>query len=133
METINVQFYELTQMASEQHAKPPTKNDWDLLFQSMFDEYFKSPSAVSTPISTTTLLQSDTARVSSSSSTSINKDAPFPSNSTNIEAANSPINYKNVKPNEEVVEFDNDTFTNPFDPPETSSSESSSRIVDTLN
>ncbi|GJV94583.1 retrovirus-related pol polyprotein from transposon TNT 1-94 [Tanacetum coccineum] len=111
-------------------AKPPTKNDWDLLFQSMFDEYFKSPSAISTPISTTTLLPSDTARVSSSS-TSINKDAPFPSNSPNIEATNLPINSTNVKPNKEVAKFDNDTFTNPFDPPETSSAESSSRIVNT--
>ncbi|GKA66841.1 retrovirus-related pol polyprotein from transposon TNT 1-94, partial [Tanacetum coccineum] len=68
MEIIHVQFDELTQMASEQHglgpelqgltsrhissglvpnhdastsAKPPTKNDWDLLFQPIFDEYFK--------------------------------------------------------------------------------------------
>ncbi|GJX87375.1 retrovirus-related pol polyprotein from transposon TNT 1-94 [Tanacetum coccineum] len=73
METINVQFDELTQMASEQldsgpdlqcltsgHissglvlnqvastlAKPPTNNDKDLLFQPMFDEYFKSLSAL---------------------------------------------------------------------------------------
>ncbi|GKC01399.1 hypothetical protein Tco_0987535, partial [Tanacetum coccineum] len=99
---MNVQFDELTQMASEQHgsgpdlqgltsgqislglvlnqassssAKPPIKNDWDLLFQPMFDEYFKNPSVVSTPISAATLLPPDTARASSSSSTSIDKDA----------------------------------------------------------
>ncbi|GKG02042.1 hypothetical protein Tco_0306747, partial [Tanacetum coccineum] len=42
-------------------GKPPIKNDWDLLFQPMFDEYFKSPSAVSTPISAATLLPSDIA------------------------------------------------------------------------
>ncbi|GKB76381.1 retrovirus-related pol polyprotein from transposon TNT 1-94 [Tanacetum coccineum] len=87
METMNVQFDELTQMASEQLgsgpelygltsryissglvlnqvastlAKPPTKNDWDLLFQPMFDEYFKSSSAVSTPISAATLLPPNT-------------------------------------------------------------------------
>ncbi|GJY21803.1 hypothetical protein Tco_0394369 [Tanacetum coccineum] len=113
---MNLQFDELTQMASEQHGsgpelygltsghissrlvlnqatstsvKPPTKNDWDLLFQPMFDEYFKLPSAVSTLIFTATLLTPDT--VGASSSTSINKDAPSPSTSPNIKAKNSPI------------------------------------------
>ncbi|GKG31042.1 hypothetical protein Tco_0423530, partial [Tanacetum coccineum] len=133
METMNVQLDELTQMASEQHgsgldlhgltfghissrlvlkqaastsAKPPTKNDWDLLFQLMFDEYFKSPSVVSTPISASTLLPSDIARASSFSSTSIDKDAPSPSTSPNIEATISSINSRDIEPHEEVVEFD---------------------------
>ncbi|GJZ11220.1 hypothetical protein Tco_0545979 [Tanacetum coccineum] len=159
METMNVQFDELTQMASEQHGpgpelhgltfghissglvlnqaasisvKPPTKNDSGLLFQQMFDEYFKPASAVSTPISSATLLPPDTA-VASSYSTSINKDVPSPNTSLNIEATNSPINSTNVEQNEEVLKFDSDTFTNPFAPPYTSSSESSSRIVDTSN
>ncbi|GJX30187.1 retrovirus-related pol polyprotein from transposon TNT 1-94 [Tanacetum coccineum] len=157
METMNVQFDELTQMASEQHgsgpdlhgltsrhissglvlnqaastsAKPPTKNDWDLLFQPMFDEYFKSLSVVSTPISAANLLPSDTTKASSSTN-SIDQEAPSLSNSPNIEATNSPINSTNFEPNEEVVEFDSNTFTNPFAPPETSSTESSSRIIDT--
>ncbi|GKD58049.1 hypothetical protein Tco_1295558 [Tanacetum coccineum] len=101
METMNVQFDELAHMAFEQlssgpelqgltsgHnssglvlnqaastlAKPPTKNDWDLLFQPIFDEYFKSLCVVSTPISAAILLPPDTAGASSSSS-SIDKDA----------------------------------------------------------
>ncbi|GJZ37854.1 hypothetical protein Tco_0584045 [Tanacetum coccineum] len=146
METMNVQFDELTQMASEKHgsgpklygltsghislglvhnqaasasAKPPTKNDLDLLFQPMFDEYFKSPSAVSILVSVVTLLLLDT--VGTSSSTSIDKDAPSLSISPNIKASNSPLNSINVKTNEEVAKFDNDTFTNPFSPPDTSS------------
>ncbi|GKE57669.1 retrovirus-related pol polyprotein from transposon TNT 1-94, partial [Tanacetum coccineum] len=88
-------------------AKPSTKNDWDLLLQPMFDEYFKPPSVVSTPISPVTLLPPDTAGASSFS-TSIDKDAPSP-------------------------KFDSDTFKNPFAHPDTSSAESSSRIVDTSN
>ncbi|GJV01837.1 hypothetical protein Tco_1335406 [Tanacetum coccineum] len=36
-------------------AKPPTKNDWDLLFKPMFDEYFKPPCVVSTSIFVVTL------------------------------------------------------------------------------
>ncbi|GJR17257.1 retrovirus-related pol polyprotein from transposon TNT 1-94 [Tanacetum coccineum] len=123
----------LNQVASTS-AKPLIKNDWDLLFQPMFDEYFKSPSVVSTPISTATLLPSDTARASSSSSyTSIDKDAPSLSTSPNIEATNSPLNSTTVELNEEVAMFDSDTFTNLFAPPDTSSAESSLRIVDTSN
>ncbi|GKC68259.1 retrovirus-related pol polyprotein from transposon TNT 1-94, partial [Tanacetum coccineum] len=89
METMNVQFDELTQMASEQHAKPPTKNDWDVLFQLMFDEYFKPTSVVSTPVSAATLLPSDTA--GASSSTSINKGAPSLSTLPNNETTSPPI------------------------------------------
>ncbi|GJU75394.1 hypothetical protein Tco_1272464 [Tanacetum coccineum] len=114
-------------------AKPPTKNDWDLLFQLMFDEYFKNLSAASNPIRAVTLPPLDTTGASSSSFTSIDKDAPSPSTSPNIEATNSPINSTNVELNEEVAEFNSDTFTNPFAPPKTISAESSSRIVDTLN
>ncbi|GKA17359.1 retrovirus-related pol polyprotein from transposon TNT 1-94 [Tanacetum coccineum] len=61
--------------AASTSSKPPTKNDYDLLFQPMVDEYFKSPSVVSTPISVATLPPPDTAEASSSF-TSINKDAP---------------------------------------------------------
>ncbi|GJR48672.1 retrovirus-related pol polyprotein from transposon TNT 1-94 [Tanacetum coccineum] len=63
--------------AASTSVKPPTKNDRDLLFQPMFDEYFKSPSDVSIPIFATILLPPDTARASSSS-TSIDKDTPSP-------------------------------------------------------
>ncbi|GJV72603.1 retrovirus-related pol polyprotein from transposon TNT 1-94 [Tanacetum coccineum] len=103
----------------------------DLLFQPMFDEYFKPPSVVPTPISAATLLPPDIARVSSS--TYIDNDAPSLSTSPNIESTNSLINSTNVEQNEEVAEFDSDTFTNPFAPPDTSSAESSLRIIDTSN
>ncbi|GJS70173.1 retrovirus-related pol polyprotein from transposon TNT 1-94 [Tanacetum coccineum] len=122
METMNV---------ASTSAKPPTKNDWDFLFQPLFDKYFKPLSVVSTPISAATLLPLYIA--GASSSTSIDKDAPSPSTSPNIETSNSPISSTNVEPNEEVTESDSDTFTNLFAPPDTSSAESSSRIVDTSN
>ncbi|GJX45132.1 retrovirus-related pol polyprotein from transposon TNT 1-94, partial [Tanacetum coccineum] len=118
--------------AASTSAKPPTKNDWDLLFQQMFDEYFKNPSAASNLIFAATLPPPDTAEASSSS-TSIDKDAPSPSTSPNIEATIYPLNSSNVETNEKVVMFDSDTFTNPFPPTDTSSTESSSKIVDTLN
>ncbi|GJZ26091.1 retrovirus-related pol polyprotein from transposon TNT 1-94 [Tanacetum coccineum] len=108
METMNVQFDELTQMASEQHDSGPK-------LQGLTSEHI------------------NTARVSSS--TSIEKDDPSPSTSPNNETTNSPINSTNVEElhNKEDTVFNNDTFTNPFAPPVTISAESSSRIVDTSN
>nr|GEX42778.1 hypothetical protein [Tanacetum cinerariifolium] len=120
--------------AASTSTKPPINNDWDLLFQPMFDEYFKFLSVVSTPIFTATLPPPDISGASSSYySTSIDKDAHSSSTSPNIKATNSLLKYTNVIPNEEVAEFDSDTFTNPFAPPDTSSAKSSSRIVDTIN
>ncbi|GJS18383.1 integrase, catalytic region, zinc finger, CCHC-type containing protein [Tanacetum coccineum] len=107
MEIMNVQFDKISQMASEQHGSGPDLHGL-------------------------TSGHINTARASSSSTT-IDQEAPSPSNSPNIKAKNSPINSTNVEPNEEVVEFDSDTFTSPFAPLETSSAESSSRIVDTSN
>ncbi|GJS56626.1 retrovirus-related pol polyprotein from transposon TNT 1-94 [Tanacetum coccineum] len=81
-ETIHVMFHELTTMASEQFSSgpahqvmtlgtlssrlmpnpipqppyvPPTKNDWDILFQLMFDKFFNpTPSVVSSvPVAAT--------------------------------------------------------------------------------
>ncbi|GJS49101.1 retrovirus-related pol polyprotein from transposon TNT 1-94 [Tanacetum coccineum] len=108
METIHVQFDKVTVMASRHisvglvqnkaaltSTKPPSTNDLDMLFQPMFDEYFKpSPSVVSLSNSAATLSQ-DT--VGASSLTTIDQDAPSP-----------------------YAMFDSDTFTNPFAPPETS-------------
>ncbi|GJX12912.1 retrovirus-related pol polyprotein from transposon TNT 1-94 [Tanacetum coccineum] len=88
METIHVEFYELTGMVSEQFGSgpelqlmtpssissglmqnpssstpyvPPTKKDWDILFQPMFDEYFQpSPSVVSHVPPVVALIPADT-------------------------------------------------------------------------
>ncbi|GJW84841.1 retrovirus-related pol polyprotein from transposon TNT 1-94 [Tanacetum coccineum] len=126
-------FIEHTQMASEQHglgmelqgltsrhislglmlnqaastlAKPLIKNDWDLLFQPMFDEYFKPSSAISTPIFVVNLLPPDTAGASFYS-TSIDKDSPSLSISPNNETTSPPINSTNVEQthNEEATVF----------------------------
>ncbi|GJR62862.1 retrovirus-related pol polyprotein from transposon TNT 1-94 [Tanacetum coccineum] len=99
--------------AASTSTKPLTKNDWDLLFQHIFNEYFKPLSVVSTSISAATLPSLETTRASSS--TIIDKDAP--SSKAN---------------EEEEAEFDSDTFTNPFAPPETSVTESSSRIANPI-
>nr|GEW14272.1 retrovirus-related Pol polyprotein from transposon TNT 1-94 [Tanacetum cinerariifolium] len=88
-------------------AKPSSKKDWDLLFQPMFDEYFKPPPrAVSMTISAATLPTPDT--VSTSLSTTIDQEAPSPSTLPNNKTTESPIISTNVKQplNEEYVKLD---------------------------
>nr|GEU45125.1 integrase, catalytic region, zinc finger, CCHC-type, peptidase aspartic, catalytic [Tanacetum cinerariifolium] len=123
----------LQNQAASTSAKPPIKNDWDLLFQLIFDEYFKPPSVVSTTISTATLHPPN--RVRASSSTTIDQGAPSPSTSLNNKSTSPLINSTNVEEpkHEKEAEFDSDRFTNPFAPLVTSSAESSSRIMDTSN
>ncbi|GKD99468.1 hypothetical protein Tco_1387452, partial [Tanacetum coccineum] len=83
------------------------------------------------PSSAATLLPPDTA--DTSSSTTIDQEAPSSSTSPNIEATNLPINSTNVETIQEVAVFDSDTITNPFAPLDTNSAESSLKIVDTSN
>ncbi|GJV72302.1 hypothetical protein Tco_1492297 [Tanacetum coccineum] len=120
METIHVQFDELTQMASKQHGSGPE-------IQGMTSGHIGSglvqnhaaltstkppPSTVFTTFSATTLLLSDTSEASSS--TTIDYDAPSPSTSPNNETTTTLIHSTNVEePNEEEdAEFDSDTFKN---------------------
>ncbi|GJT41495.1 retrovirus-related pol polyprotein from transposon TNT 1-94 [Tanacetum coccineum] len=115
-------------MAYEQHGLGPDLQGLTSGHISLGLVLNQNPSVASTPIFVVTLPTPDTARASSSSSTSIDKDAPSPSTSLNNEATSSPLNSTNVEQNKEVAEFDSDTFTNPFTPPDTSLAESSSRI-----
>nr|GEV50217.1 retrovirus-related Pol polyprotein from transposon TNT 1-94 [Tanacetum cinerariifolium] len=110
-------------------AKPLSKNDLDLLFQPMFDEYFKpSLSAVSPTIFAATLPQ---VTAGASSSTTIDQDVPSLRTTPKFETTITPIQPFNVEDynrENEDAEFGSDTFTNPFAPPETSFAESS-RLV----
>ncbi|GJS89253.1 retrovirus-related pol polyprotein from transposon TNT 1-94 [Tanacetum coccineum] len=117
METIHVTFDELTTMDSEQFSSgpapqvmtprtlssglvpnpipqppyvPPTKNDWDILFQSMFDEFFNPPpSVVSQVPAATTRRPADPT--GSHVSTSLKQDAPSASTSSTQEKEHSLI------------------------------------------
>nr|GFA52826.1 hypothetical protein [Tanacetum cinerariifolium] len=114
VETIHVDFDELTAMASEQSSSglalndmtprtissglvrtsssstsyvPPSRNDWDLLFQPMFDELLNPPQSVVNqaakvvaPIAEV-IPQVDADSTGSPSSTTVDQDAPSPSKS----------------------------------------------------
>nr|GEX17149.1 retrovirus-related Pol polyprotein from transposon TNT 1-94 [Tanacetum cinerariifolium] len=114
VETIHVDFDELTVMASEQSSSgpalnemtpatissglvpkpssstpyvPPSRNDWDLLFQPLFDELLTPPPSVDPPAPVVIapiadvipLVQAEST--GSPSSTTVNQDAPLPSKS----------------------------------------------------
>nr|GFC31733.1 hypothetical protein [Tanacetum cinerariifolium] len=112
VETIHVDFDELTAMASEQRSSgpalqemipgtissglvqkpssstsyvPPSRNDWDLLFQPLFDELLNPPPSVDNqaaeviaPIAEV-IPQVDDDSIGSPSSTAVDQDAPSPS------------------------------------------------------
>ncbi|GJT65862.1 hypothetical protein Tco_1017342 [Tanacetum coccineum] len=65
----------------QQPFNPPTRNDWDHLFQPMFDEYFNPPSSVVSPVLVAAAPRAvDIA--GSPSSTTIDQDAPSSSTSS---------------------------------------------------
>nr|GFA78799.1 retrovirus-related Pol polyprotein from transposon TNT 1-94 [Tanacetum cinerariifolium] len=115
VETIHVDFDELTSMASEQRSSgpalnemtpgmissgivhttspstsyvPPLRNDWDLLFQPMFDELLnpplsvvnQAPKAIAPIVEVIPPVNADST--GSPSSTTVEQDAPSTSNST---------------------------------------------------
>nr|GEV18009.1 ribonuclease H-like domain-containing protein [Tanacetum cinerariifolium] len=91
----------------QQPFNPPTKNDWDSLFQPMFDEYFNPlPSAIS-------IVQVvDTPRVvdlaDSPMSTTIDQDAPSTSIPSTQEQEQSPIISQGVEESPKTPHFHDD-------------------------
>nr|GEY03397.1 retrovirus-related Pol polyprotein from transposon TNT 1-94 [Tanacetum cinerariifolium] len=106
METIHVQFDELTELMAPMHLStgpvpiflmpgqislglvlnpipatpyvPPTNKDLKILFQPMFDEYLETP-RVERPVSPTLAVQAPVNSTGIPSSTTIDQDAPSPS------------------------------------------------------
>ncbi|GJT55055.1 retrovirus-related pol polyprotein from transposon TNT 1-94 [Tanacetum coccineum] len=116
-ETIHVMFDELTTMASKQFSSgprlqgmtpatssiglgsnpvsqqpclPPIRDDWDRLFQPMFDEYFNPPTIVVSLVSEAAALRAEVL-ADSPVSISINQDAPSTSIPSSQEQEHSPI------------------------------------------
>nr|GEU58785.1 hypothetical protein [Tanacetum cinerariifolium] len=81
-------------------AVPPTKNDWDSLFQSMFDEYFIPPPNVDHLVPK--VLAPVPALTSSPSSTTVDQDAPLTSTSQTTQNNNPQLFYKVLKTKESM-------------------------------
>ncbi|GJR01380.1 retrovirus-related pol polyprotein from transposon TNT 1-94 [Tanacetum coccineum] len=139
METIHVDFDELIAMASKQSSSgpvlyemtlgtislglvqnpppstpyvPPTNNDWDLLFQPMFDEYFDPPPSVVFLIRIAAAPR-PADQIGSPSSTFIDQAAPSASTSSTIQESQSPVIPFGVEEqfhDIEVAHLDNNPF-----------------------
>ncbi|GJZ86389.1 hypothetical protein Tco_0657999 [Tanacetum coccineum] len=117
IETIHVDFDELTTMASEQFSSgpgpklltpgtissglvqnipsstlyvPPTKNDWEILFQPMFDEYLNPPPCVDHQVPAF-ISPEPAISINTPSSTIIDQDAPSTSISQINQETSSPV------------------------------------------
>nr|GEV99600.1 retrovirus-related Pol polyprotein from transposon TNT 1-94 [Tanacetum cinerariifolium] len=90
---------------------PTTKNDLDLLFQPMFDEYFNPPPGVVSlvPVAVAPRPANPTG---TPSSTSIDQDAPSSSTSSTIQETQSPVIYEDVEEQLQQAPFDDDPFLN---------------------
>nr|GFD00637.1 hypothetical protein [Tanacetum cinerariifolium] len=96
---------------------PPTRNDWDLLFQPLFDELLNPPPSVDNqdteviaPIAEV-IPQDDDDLTGSPSSTSVDQEAPSPSNSltpTEIQSPVIPQDVGNENLDIEVAHMGND-------------------------
>ncbi|GJU30471.1 retrotransposon protein, putative, ty1-copia subclass [Tanacetum coccineum] len=164
IETIHVDFDELTAMASEHSSSepalhemtpvsissglvpnppsstpfvPPTRTDWDLLFQPMFDE---SPNVdvhapeVIAPIPEAVAPEHAVSN-GSPSSTTVDQDAPTPSNSSTQQETQTPILSHDVEEDNhdiEVAHMGNDPYFGIPIPEVTSDQSASSVIIHTI-
>ncbi|GJV52887.1 retrovirus-related pol polyprotein from transposon TNT 1-94 [Tanacetum coccineum] len=157
IESIHVDFDELTAMASEQFSSgprpklltpgtissglmpnipsstpyvPPTKNDWEILFQPMFDEYLNPPPCVD-PQVPAVIAPEPAVSTGTPSSTTIDQDAPSLSTSQTTQETPTLVIHLGVKEADhdiEVAHMDNNPNVD-FLIPEPSSEESSTQVV----
>ncbi|GJR99933.1 putative ribonuclease H-like domain-containing protein [Tanacetum coccineum] len=170
IETIHVDFDELTAMASEHSSSgpalhemtpvsissglvpnppsstpfvPPSRSDWDLLFQPMFDESLNPPPYVDlqapegiAPIPVAVAPEHEHAvSTGSPSSTTVDQDAPSPSNSPTTQETQTPILSHDVEEDNhdiEVAHMGNDPYFGIPIPEVTSDQSSSSDVIHTI-
>ncbi|GJX50723.1 retrovirus-related pol polyprotein from transposon TNT 1-94 [Tanacetum coccineum] len=168
IETIHVDFDELTAMASEHSSSgpalhdmtpvtissglvpnpppstpfvPPSRSDWDLLFQPMFDESLNPPPYVDlqapeviAPIPEV-VAPKHAVSTGSPSSTTVDQDAPSPSNSHTTQETQTPIISHDVEEDNhdiEVAHMGNDPYFGILIPEVTSDQSSSSDVIHTI-
>nr|GEV83211.1 hypothetical protein [Tanacetum cinerariifolium] len=168
METIHVDFDELTAMASEHSSSrpalhemtpatissglvpntppstpfvPPSRTDWDILFQPLFDELLAPPPSVDHPapkviaLIAKVLAPKPTASTGSPFTTTIDQDEPSPSNSQTTPKTQSPIMPNVIEEYNhdlDVAHMNNDPFFRIPIPEVPSDQSSSTDIIHTI-
>nr|GEW94985.1 hypothetical protein [Tanacetum cinerariifolium] len=138
MKTIHVQFDELTEPMAPVYITPyvpPTNKYLEILFQLMFDEYFKPP-CVERPVPPAPAFQVPVVSAGTPSFITIDQDAPSISYSLSSSVVQAPIIHQGVAAGPTIkynhfAQTKNDSFVNVF-APENSSDESSSRDVSSV-
>ncbi|GKB15959.1 retrovirus-related pol polyprotein from transposon TNT 1-94 [Tanacetum coccineum] len=120
---------------------PPSRSDWDLLFQPMFDESLNPPPYVDlqapeviAPIPEV-VAHEHAVSTSSPSSTTVDQDAPSPSNSHTTQETQTPIISHDVEEDNhdiEVAHMGNDPYFGIPIPEVTSDQSSSSDVIHTI-
>ncbi|GJS30327.1 retrovirus-related pol polyprotein from transposon TNT 1-94 [Tanacetum coccineum] len=107
---------------------PPTKNDWEILFQPMFDEYLNPPPCVD-PQVPAVIAPEPVVSTGTPSLTTIDQDAPSSSTSQTTQETSPPViplGVEEAHHDIEVAHIDNNPFVE-FPIPEPSSKESSTQ------
>ncbi|GJR69169.1 putative ribonuclease H-like domain-containing protein [Tanacetum coccineum] len=168
IETIHVDFDELTAMASEHSSSgpalhemtpatissglvpnpppstpfvPPLRTDWDILFQPLFDELFNPPPSVDFPAPEViapideVVAPEPVVSTSTPSSTTVDQDAPSPSNSQTTPETPPPVIPNDVEEDNhdiEVAHMGNDPYFGVPIPEVSSNQPSSSDTIHTI-
>ncbi|GJX99368.1 retrovirus-related pol polyprotein from transposon TNT 1-94 [Tanacetum coccineum] len=111
---------------SQQPCFPPIRDDWDRLFQPMFDEYFNPPTIVVSLISEAAALRAEVL-VDSPMSISINQDATSTSIPSSQEQEHSPIISQGFEESPKTPTFHDDPLNE--SPNEDSTSQGSSSNI----
>ncbi|GKB31094.1 hypothetical protein Tco_0870495 [Tanacetum coccineum] len=120
---------------------PPSRTDWDLLFQSLFDELLNPPSSIDRPAPEVIALIAEVvapepaASTSSPSSTTVNQDAPSPSNSQTTPETQSLVISNDVKEENhdlDVAQMNNNPFFRILIPENDFEASSSSYVIPTI-
>ncbi|GJV96605.1 retrovirus-related pol polyprotein from transposon TNT 1-94 [Tanacetum coccineum] len=138
IETIHVDFDELTAMAFEHDSSGPAL--YDILFQPLFDELLNPPSSVDRPTPeviapiTEVVAQEPAASTGLPSSTTVDQDAPSPSNSQTTPETQSPVIPNDVEDDNhdlDVAHINKNLFFG-IPIPENVSEASSSDVISTV-
>ncbi|GKG02296.1 hypothetical protein Tco_0307001, partial [Tanacetum coccineum] len=120
---------------------PPSRTDWDLLFQPIFDELLNPPPSVDQPPPKVIALIAEVvalepaASTSSPSSTTVDQDAPSPSNSQTTPETQSPVISNDVKEENhdlDVAHMNKDPFFSILILENNSEASSSSDVIPTI-
>nr|GEW79940.1 retrovirus-related Pol polyprotein from transposon TNT 1-94 [Tanacetum cinerariifolium] len=107
---------------------PPSRTDWDLLSQPLFDELLTPPPSVDHPVPKVIALIAEVvapepvASTGSPFSTIVDQDAPSPSNSQTIPETQTPVNFNDVEEYNhdlDVAHMNNDPFFGVKESPKT--------------